>query len=67
MAKKSTKEKQKRFSVTLNQGDYRKLKALADRNRPKLTVQYLVEFAVLRLLESNAGSELGNPVRKNLK
>jgi hypothetical protein len=67
MAKRGTKPKQKTFSIRLPEDDYRKLKAIAEDRRPQLTVQYVVEYAVLRLL-ANAESgqlDLTNPLKTN--
>jgi hypothetical protein len=67
MAKRSAKSKVKTFSMRLQQDDYRKLKALAEENKPKLTVQYVAEFAVLKLLEraETERLDLANPLSKN--
>ena len=67
MAKRGTKPKQKTFSIRLPEDDYRKLKALAEDRRPQLTVQYVVEYAVLQLLASAESGQLdlSNPLKTN--
>jgi predicted transcriptional regulator len=43
--------KKKRFSVSLDPDLYRRLKRLAD-EKPQLRLQYLVEVAILRLVDA---------------
>jgi hypothetical protein len=61
--------KPKRFSVTLNEADYERLKMIAEAHRPKFTLQYVVNYSIQKLLERADDKqlylELGNPL--NLK
>lgn len=41
----------KSFTVRLEPEDYDRLKALAERRRPVLSLQYLVEYAIQRVLD----------------
>jgi len=41
----------KRLTISFDQSDYDRLKELADSHRPRLTLQYVVEYAVQVLLE----------------
>lgn len=56
----------KRFTVTVEADDYRRLKALAETHRPRLSLQYVVNFAIQRLLqqtENRTGKDaLGDPL-----
>ncbi|MGH7719486.1 MAG: hypothetical protein ACREON_11665 [Gemmatimonadaceae bacterium] len=54
--------KKKRFSVSLDPEDYRRLKRLAAEHRPKLTLQYYVELAVKRLLEATDDRDALEPL-----
>jgi hypothetical protein len=61
----------KRFSVSLTEADYKKLRAVAKKHRPPLTLQYLVSWSLQRLLE-RAGDpqldrDLANPIRNEDK
>jgi hypothetical protein len=49
--KRSAGPHPKRFSVTLDRPDYDALLALAERHKPPLTLQYVVNFAIQRLLK----------------
>ena len=40
----------KRFSISVDEQDYRRLKALAQSRKPKLSLQYVVNFAIQELL-----------------
>lgn len=57
----------KRFTVSLKQDDYERLRALADDHRPRLSLQYVVEYAVASLLDRAEDPQfildLGNPLR----
>jgi hypothetical protein len=48
----------KRFSISLETEDYQKLRTLADHQKPRLSLQYLVQYAVQRLLENPKGYKL---------
>jgi hypothetical protein len=72
MARKSVKRKTtriKRFTVSLPVEDYNHLLSLAEGHRPPLSLQYVVGFAVCRLLDvvntPDTLAQLGNPL--NLK
>jgi len=56
----------KRFSVTLNEADYERLKKIAEGHRPKFTLQYVVNWSIQKLLERADDRqlylELGNPL-----
>ena len=56
----------KRFSVSLDEQDYKDLKALADNNKPYLSLQYVVQYAIQLFLERSKDStfraHLGNPL-----
>jgi hypothetical protein len=58
----------KRFSVTLTEADYKRLKLIADGHRPKITLQYVVNYSIQKLLERAEDKqlylELGNPLSK---
>lgn len=49
----------KRLSITLEQDDYERLQKMARAQRPKLTLQYIINFAIKRLLEEEAPPKLG--------
>lgn len=56
----------KRFTVTLDASDYDELASLAKRSSPPLTLQYVVNYAVKRLLEQardpQQDLDLGDPL-----
>ena len=58
----------KRLTVTLDIDDYRKLDRLARGRRPKLSYQYVLNYAVQQLLkradDPQLFLELGNPVER---
>lgn len=56
------KQQKKRFSVSLDQGDYEALRALAEGHRPSLKLQYVVNVAVKSLLERHAAKQLIFPL-----
>lgn len=45
----------KRFTVSLDAGDYEALCALAEAQRPPLSLQYTVRFAIRRFLDEYEG------------
>lgn len=51
----------KRFSVTLDQADYDRLVELGWAQRPPLTLQYLVEYAIQNLLRQAADPQFTFP------
>jgi len=56
----------RRFSVTLDEGDYERLRELAEKRRPALSLQYVTEYAVQLLLkladEPDVAQTMGNPL-----
>lgn len=56
----------RRFSVTLNEDDYERLRELAEKRRPALSLQYVTEYAVQLLLkladEQDVAQTIGNPL-----
>ncbi len=56
----------RRFSVTLNEDDYERLRELAEKRRPALSLQYVTEYAVQLLLkladEPDVAQTMGNPL-----
>ena len=44
--------RKKRFTVTLDATDYTRLQAIAQDHRPPLPLRYVVEYAILRFLDS---------------
>jgi len=64
---KRKKIKPHRFTVSLEKEDYERLLALAEEQRPRLSVQYIAEYAICRLLDQadrlQIASQIGNPLR----
>lgn len=58
----------KSFTVRLELDDYERLKALAENHRPILTLQYVAEYAIQRILERaddpQLQLELRDPTRR---
>lgn len=58
----------KRFTVSLEVEDYERLRALAEGHRPRLTLQYVIQYAVHLLLERAEDPQfvlrLGDPVHR---
>lgn len=58
----------KRFSITLDVRDYEELLSLAGRHKPPLTLQYVVNYAIQRLLKDakdpQLGLQLGDPLSR---
>lgn len=48
----------KRFTVALDDADYTALRALAQRQKPTVNLQYMVRLAVRDLLEHHGESQL---------
>jgi len=42
----------KRFTVTLDAADHSRLRAIAQEHRPPLPLRYVVEYAIVRFLDS---------------
>jgi hypothetical protein len=57
----------KRFTVSLPPDEYRRLRDLADTHRPRLSLQYLVQYSIHQLLRSAEDPQyvmqLGDPLR----
>ncbi|MCW5811530.1 MAG: hypothetical protein KIT84_10975 [Labilithrix sp.] len=55
----------KRFSVTVERGDWEELNRIANGHRPPLSLQYVVNFALQRFLRESRDPQLalklGNP------
>lgn len=62
------KTKNKRFTVSLSEQDYKKLQDIASGQRPPLTLQYVVNWGIQRIIDRAEDPqlvlELGNPVAK---
>ena len=60
--------KNKRFSVSISERDYKRLKRIADGHRPPFKLQYIVNWALQGVLDRAEDPqlllELGNPLRK---
>lgn len=60
--------KNRRFSVSLSERDYKKLKRIAHGHRPPFKLQYIVNWAIQGVLDRAEDPqlllELGNPLRK---
>lgn len=54
MVGKRSRGAKRRFTVTLDEESYRRLKELVERHEPPLTLNYGVQFAVKLLLERAA-------------
>jgi hypothetical protein len=65
MGSRSRKPKLKRFTISLKLEDYKSLVNLAHQHRPRLSLQYVVEFAIQCLLtkarDPQTSLQLGNP------
>ena len=63
------RSKSKRFTVSVSEIDYQALTEIAEKHRPPLSLQYLANWALQRLLERAADPqlyfELGNPLPEN--
>jgi hypothetical protein len=62
------RKKTKRFSVSLAEGDYKKLQRIANGHRPPFSLQFIVNWAIQGVLDRANDPqlllELGNPLRK---
>jgi len=69
MASKRTKSK--RFTVSLDEQDYKRLVKIANAHRPPFTLQYVVNWGIQGILDRADDPqlmlELGNPVTKMLR
>ncbi len=58
--------RRKRFSISLDLDDYKRLRALAEAQRPRMNLSYVVAYAVRQLLEQAESGQLplgfGRPI-----
>ena len=59
---KKTPSKKKRFTVTLDAADYSRLRAIARDHRPPLPLRYVVQYAIVRFLDS--GKQVGTELER---
>lgn len=52
----------RRFSVTVSESDYQRLKTLAERRRPPLSLQYVAAYAVQLLLRMAEDPEIARGI-----
>jgi len=61
----------RRFTVSLEEEEYDRLKEIADRHRPRLSLQYVVQYAIQHLLRDAQDPRLvlrlGDPLRRERK
>lgn len=61
----------RRFTVAMEASDYRRLCVLAETRRPRLSLQYVVNYAIQRFLEQADDPQLimdfGNPIPRGSK
>lgn len=55
----------KRFTISLDAGDYDALRKLAEAQRPPLPLQYVVRLAVRRFLEQPGGMLLNSAANES--
>lgn len=51
------KSEKKRFSVTLDEHDYNALKVIADSQKPPLSLQYVVSFALTKFITEHRSNQ----------
>ncbi len=56
----------KRFSITLDDEDYERLRSLAYDHRPQLSIQYVAHYAIRQLLERIEDPQLALQLRDPL-
>ncbi len=67
MMKKNTKlvKRKQRLSISLSADDYEKVTSLAKNHKPPFSLRYVIEYAIIRLLEESTEpgfySRLGDP------
>ena len=54
--------KMKRFTVSLDQSEYLELRSIAEIHRPRLSLQYVVRYALQRFLDEYKGAQLQLPL-----
>jgi hypothetical protein len=52
----------RRFTVSLDERDYKALRKLGESQKPPLNLQYLVRLAVRNLLDQHAGEQPSKPL-----
>ena len=55
------KPQMKRFSVSLEAGEYAELSRLARTHRPPLSLQYVVRYALQKFFDEHRGKQLQLP------
>jgi hypothetical protein len=58
-------QKQKRFTVSLDESDYVALRQLGESQKPSLNLQYLLRLAVKNLLDQHAANQLSFPLDRH--
>ena len=57
----------KRLTISVDDDDYQKLKSIAKQRKPKLSMQYVVEYAIQEFLSKADDARLtprvGNPIQ----
>jgi hypothetical protein len=65
------RKKPKRFTVSLDPKDYKRLLSIANGHRPPFSLQYIVNWSIQGILEREKDPqlllELGNPLAKKAK
>ncbi len=54
----SGKPEMRRFTISLDASAYEELKQIAALQRPPLTLQYTIRYALLQFLDENRGQQL---------
>lgn len=71
MVTKRAQSGKRRFTIGLTEEEYARVKSLASGHRPPMTLQYVVEYAVQRLLDQAGNDEfvsrMADPLRDNRK
>ena len=67
-ARKKSPDAPKRLTITLARRDYDALSALKERHKPPLSLQYVINYAIQRLLEESKNPQLilkmGDPLHE---
>lgn len=48
----------KRFTVSIDEAEYLELQRIAQAHRPRLSLQYVVRYALQKFLDENKGKQL---------
>lgn len=54
--------KMKRFSVSVGSGEYAELRRIAEQHRPPLSLQYVVRYALQKLIDEHRENQLKLPL-----